>query len=190
MGEAELNVTHIPERTGNRQVANRASVASNPDQWLDRMTRRMLAPWGGGRGGLDLFAPGAGLLGRNNPFSLLDNAFEGVTMDAGLGRADFSETQDAYLLQIDLPGVNKDAISVDYSDDMLTITAERADDHDANRKSVYLSERARGTCQRSFRVPESVERDQIAASFADGVLTVTLPKTEEAQKTSRRIEVK
>ena len=188
MGEAELNVTHIPERTGNRQVANRPAVSSSPDQWFDRMARRMMAPWGG-RNGLDFFAPGAGLLGSNSPFSLLDNAVESATM-GGLGRADFSETEDSYLLQIDLPGVNKDAISVDYSDDMLTITAERSDDQDDTRKSIYVNERARGTCQRSFRVPESVERDQISASFSDGVLTVTLPKTEEAQKTSRRIEVK
>lgn len=105
------------------------------------------------------------------------------------GRADLSETDDGYELQIDLPGMKKDDLKVDLSDGILTVSGERSDEREDKRKGYYLSERSYGSVRRSFRVPESVKIEDIKAEFKEGVLTLTMPKTEEAQKSSRRIEV-
>ncbi len=117
--------------------------------------------------------------------------FAGLEWPAGggLGKADLSETDEGYELQVDLPGMKKDDVSVDLSDGMLTISGERSDEREDKRKGYYLSERSYGSVRRSFRVPESVDTDRIGAEFRDGVLTLTMPRTEEAQKSKRRIEV-
>ena len=106
-----------------------------------------------------------------------------------LGRADLSETDEGYELQLDLPGMKKDDIQVDVTDGLLTVSGERSDEHEDRRKGYYLSERSYGSVRRSFRVPESVRIDDVKAQFSDGVLTLTMPKTEEAQKNARRIEI-
>lgn len=109
--------------------------------------------------------------------------------EENLGHADLSETDGNYELQIDLPGMKKDDITVDLSHDILTIAGERSDEREDERKGYHLSERSYGSVRRRFRVPESVNVDDIQAEFKDGVLTLTMPKTEEAQKSARRIDV-
>lgn len=117
--------------------------------------------------------------------------FAGLEWPAGgaLGKADLSETDEGYELQVDLPGMNKGDVKVDLSDGIVTISGERSDEREDKRKGYYLSERSHGSVRRSFRVPESVETDRIKAQFKDGVLTLTMPRSEEAQKNARRIEV-
>ncbi len=106
-----------------------------------------------------------------------------------LGQTDLSETDEAYELEVDLPGLKRDDVQVDYSSGMLTISGERADEHEDQRRGYYLSERSYGSFRRSFRVPENVESERIEARFRDGVLTVRLPKSEDAQRSARRIEI-
>ena len=118
--------------------------------------------------------------------------FEWPLMGAGgreLGRADLSETDEGYELQIDLPGMKKEDIRVDLSDGILTVSGERSDEREDKRKGYYLSERSYGSVRRSFRVPETVKSEDIKARFDDGVLTLRMPRTEEAQKNARKIEV-
>ena len=119
-----------------------------------------------------------------DPFSVFDRSGEHA-----LGRADLSETDEGYELQIDLPGMKKDDITVDLSDGLVTVSGERSDEREDKRKGYYLSERSYGSVRRCFRVPDSVESANIKAEFKDGVLTLRMPKTEEAQKKSRRISV-
>jgi len=106
-----------------------------------------------------------------------------------LGRADLSETDEGYELQLDLPGMKKDDIQIDLSDGLLTISGERSDEREDKRKGYYLSERSYGSVRRSFRVPDSIRIDDVKAQFSEGVLTLTMPKTEEALKNERRIEI-
>lgn len=106
-----------------------------------------------------------------------------------LGRADLSETDEGYELQVDLPGMRKEDITVDLSDGILTVAGERSDEREDRRKGYYLSERSHGSVRRSFRVPDTVKSDDISARFTDGVLTLTMPRTEEARKSARRIDV-
>ena len=190
MARSERNVTRMPERGADRDIPVRgggvSSLRNEINRLFDRFGGRSAAPRSGRRA-TDLWSPEDLWFGRD-PFDLLESAFAGAGLES-FGHADLSETEDAYELQVDLPGMKKEDISVDFSDGILTLSGERRDEREDKRKGYYLSERSYGAYQRSFRVPESVKHDDISAQFSDGVLTVTLPKTEEAQKTSRRIDV-
>ena len=70
------------------------------------------------------------------------------------------------------------------------IKGEKKAEKEEKKKDYHLSERHFGSFRRSFRVPEGVDGDKIAAEFKNGVLTLTLPKTEQAQKQERKIAVK
>ncbi|MDZ7828549.1 MAG: Hsp20/alpha crystallin family protein [Halofilum sp. (in: g-proteobacteria)] len=112
-----------------------------------------------------------------------------TTGERTFGRADLSETDTGYELQVDLPGMKKEDLSVDLADGMLSISGERSDEREDKRKGYYLCERSYGSVQRSFRVPESVDPKKIKAEFKDGVLTLAMPRSEEARKKTRQIEV-
>lgn len=105
---------------------------------------------------------------------------------------DFVEKDNAYEITAELPGMDESNITVGLSDGKLTIKGEKEEkrEKEEEKKEYYLSERRYGTFQRSFYVPEGVDADKIEASFTNGVLTVTLPKTAEAQKKQRQIAVK
>jgi hypothetical protein len=74
--------------------------------------------------------------------------------------------------------------------DVLTLKGEKRQEKEEKNKNWYLSERTYGSFQRAFTLPYEVDRDKIAASCANGVLTVTLPRRAEAQKQQKKIEVK
>lgn len=102
---------------------------------------------------------------------------------------DVTEDNKAFKVTAELPGLEEKDIDVTVSGDMLTIKGEKSYEKDEKDKDRHVSERAYGAFQRSFTLPEGVERDKIAADLAKGVLTVTLPKTAQAQK-QNKIEVK
>jgi HSP20 family protein len=81
-------------------------------------------------------------------------------------------------------------IEVKVADNVLTIKGEKQEVKEEKKKDYYLSERSFGSFQRSFQVPAGVDTDKIDASFKNGVLTVTLPKSTEAQKAEQKITVK
>jgi HSP20 family protein len=81
-------------------------------------------------------------------------------------------------------------IDVKFADGLLTIKGEKSEEKEEKKKDYYLSERRYGSFQRSFPVPESVDTDKIEAKFANGVLTVRLPKSAEAQKNEKKIAIK
>lgn len=149
---------------------------------------RLFERFRGGYGGHGWLRHPAGSRWNRDPFAGFEwPVFTGG--EHGFGRADLSETDDGYELQIDLPGMKKDDIKVDLSDGILTVSGERSDEREDKRKGYYLSERSYGAVRRSFRVPESVKNEDIKAGFKDGVLTLVMPRSEEAQKNARRINV-
>ena len=103
---------------------------------------------------------------------------------------DLAETDKAYTVTAELPGMDEKDIDVSINGDMLVIKGEKRQEKEEKNKNYYVAERAYGSFQRSFTLPDGVDRDRIAASFAKGVLTVTLPKSAEAQKQQKKIEVK
>ena len=102
---------------------------------------------------------------------------------------DIIEEDKDYKLTAELPGMAEKDIQVMVTGDTLTLKGEKKQETERKEKNYSLSERSYGSFQRTFWLPEGVDRDKIAAEFAKGVLTVTLPKSESAAK-SKTIEVK
>jgi HSP20 family protein len=91
------------------------------------------------------------------------------------------ETDDHYRMRMDLPGIPKEAVSVTVENDRLTIRGERKHASETEEDNVVRSERVFGRFYRMLRLPESVNEDEIKASFAEGVLSVEFPKTEKSK---------
>jgi len=103
---------------------------------------------------------------------------------------DMTEDDKAYTITAELPGLEQKNIDVAVSGNMLTLKGEKQCEKEEKDKDHYMSERAYGSFQRSLALPDGVDRDKIAADLSKGVLTITLPKTAEAQKAQKKIEVK
>ena len=103
---------------------------------------------------------------------------------------DFVENDKAFEVHADLPGLDEKNIEVKVANGVLTIKGQKAEDKEEKEKDFHLRERRFGSFERSIRVPETVDTDKIEASFKQGVLTVKMPKTAEAQKPVKKIEVK
>jgi HSP20 family protein len=103
---------------------------------------------------------------------------------------DIVESDKAYEIKAELPGMDEKNIEVKVTDGALTIKGEKQEEKEEKKKDYYLHERRFGSFERSFPLPEGVDANKIDASFAKGVLTVTLPKKPEAQKPAKKIEVK
>lgn len=133
-----------------------------------------------------------GHLGR-----LFDEAFRDLlaplqaTADTRLGSwtpaVDIRETEDALVLQAELPGLEKDDLEITIEDHVLTLRGERRLDRDETRESFHRVERAYGQFSRTFQLPTSVRMDGVKAQFANGLLTLELPKVEAAKP--HRVEI-
>ncbi len=93
---------------------------------------------------------------------------------------DVHETDDAILVEVDLPGVRPNDVNVHVNEHVLTIRGERSI-APRETKVTHKLERRRGTFSRSVPLPSPVQEDKVMAEYRDGVLTVTLPKTAEAR---------
>jgi HSP20 family protein len=102
---------------------------------------------------------------------------------------DVVEKDKEYEITAELPGLDEKNVEVKFADGFLTIKGEKREEKEERKKDYYLSERRFGSFQRSFQVPESVDADKIVANFKNGVLTVTLPKSPEAQKKEKKIAI-
>jgi len=103
---------------------------------------------------------------------------------------DIAEDAAAYHLTAELPGMTEADIEVTLSGDTLTLKGEKKQEAEREEKNTHLSERSYGMFQRSFVLPEGVDRDRIEARFANGVLTMTLPKTPAAVAQPKKIDIK
>jgi HSP20 family protein len=120
----------------------------------------------------------------------LDPAWRRETTWAASPAVDIAEKDKEYEITAELPGLDESNIEVKVAGDMLTIKGEKQAEKEEKQKDYYLAERSYGAFERSFRMPDGVDAEKIAAEFKKGVLTVTLPKTAEAQKQEKKIAVK
>ncbi len=102
-------------------------------------------------------------------------------------RTDLSETDGAYRLRIDLPGLSKDEIDINVQNNALTVRGERESTQTAEEEEYVRVERAFGTFHRTFTLPNAVDAEEIEAAYEDGVLTINVPKAEGS--TPRQIEI-
>ncbi len=129
------------------------------------------------------------MIRTRNPYfrlvdDLLSDAFgSGGQFEArGVGLAlDVEESQEAYIVRANLPGVSLDDISVNIHEDVLTIAGETASEDRSEDSRLLIRERRSGKFSRSLRFPTVVNGEAVEASFDDGVLSITLPKAEHVK---------
>ncbi|MFB6273528.1 MAG: Hsp20/alpha crystallin family protein [Salinibacter sp.] len=102
-------------------------------------------------------------------------------------RTDLVETDEDFRLRLDVPGMTKDDITINLQNRTLTVSGERTSERTEESEEFVRVERAFGTFHRSFTLPEAVDEDNIEAAYDNGVLTISVPKTEES--TRRQIEI-
>jgi HSP20 family protein len=100
---------------------------------------------------------------------------------------DLFQDKDSVLLRAELPGLRREDIHVSLHEDVLTLSGERREEKNADERGNLRSERFFGRFERRFTLPVRVDGNRVAAHYEDGILTVTLPKAEEAKP--RQIEV-
>lgn len=94
---------------------------------------------------------------------------------------DIYETDGEIFLKAEVPGVDKDRISIEVKDGVLTLSGERIFEKEVKEEQYHRMERAYGAFHRAFTLPSSVDADRVEATLRDGVLEVRLPKREEAK---------
>jgi HSP20 family protein len=107
---------------------------------------------------------------------------------AGMAPAmDVTENESAYVVSVELPGVAKEDVSVELHDDVLTIRGEKKSEREEKKERRRWVERRYGSFSRSFTLPRNAAGDRVDAAFKDGVLTLTIPKTEESKPKTVKI---
>lgn len=137
----------------------------------------------------------------DDPFHNLENrmnqffqsVFDGRGMESGVGNypVDVDEDDEQITIEAEMPGFKRDEIEISVENGVLSIQAERGtkpEDQSGKSKKKHLSERRYTRVKRSFTLPRSVDGSDVDASLDDGVLTLTLKKTEESKP--RRIEIR
>ncbi len=102
---------------------------------------------------------------------------------------DIFETKDSVVLKAELPGLEKKDFSIEVKDNLLTLKGERKCEKETKEDNYYRMERAYGSFTRSFTLPTAVDKDKVKAKFKDGVLEVTIPKTESAKPKQISVDV-
>jgi len=100
------------------------------------------------------------------------------------------EANDAYYIEIDLPGVKKDEVDINVEDNILTISGKREVKKEQKDENYYKIESHYGTFSRSFTLPQKIDLDKIKAKSENGVLEVCIPKQEESKNKIKKIEIK
>ena len=92
---------------------------------------------------------------------------------------DIYENDDTLVVKVELPGVDKNDITVDLKDGVLTLSGKRSHEKEVKEENYYRKESVHGSFHRSFNVPAEIDPDKIKAEFKDGILKVEIPKPEE-----------
>ncbi len=103
---------------------------------------------------------------------------------------DIQETDDTYLMEIELPGYDKDNIEVELKDNLLTITAKKDEEFEEEKQNYIHRERKRGTLQRCFTIDQNVDPENIEAEFKNGILNLKLPKKQKGTGDKKSIDIK
>jgi HSP20 family protein len=101
---------------------------------------------------------------------------------------DIAEHENEYSVKLELPGVSKEDVKITMQNNVLSVRGEKKQEKESKGSSFHRVERSYGAFRRNFTLPSTVKSDRIDASYADGILTISLPKAEEAKP--KQIEVK
>ena len=112
---------------------------------------------------------------------------DGGTLRRWMPEMDLLETEDAFVLKADLPGMGEDDVNIELEDGTLTVSGERKAEHEQSGEGYVRVERASGAFRRSLTLPKGVDPEAVTARFDRGVLEVRIPKP--AERTPRRISI-
>jgi len=126
----------------------------------------------------DVFSPGSFLARRN----------EALDKNSWLPAVDVRETEEDFVFTAELPGLDKKDVDITIEDKVLTIAGERAFEGKEDNPNYHRIERSYGSFSRSFSLPHEVDQEKVSANFKNGLLTVSIPKTEAIKP--RKIEIK
>lgn len=104
-------------------------------------------------------------------------------------RLDIAETEEAVMVKAELPGMDREDLEILLEKDRLIIKGEKKHEKEEKGAGYYLSERAFGSFCRSVQLPMTVERERVEATFRNGVVTITLPKAEEAKAQITHVKI-
>ncbi|QHI69554.1 Hsp20/alpha crystallin family protein [Tichowtungia aerotolerans] len=149
--------------------------------WPTKRTNSYPAPWN------------SGLLHRSID-DLLEDFFGGFGIEPQASvvspRFDVSETEDAIVIEAELPGMDEKDVELTLQDNILTIKGEKKREEETQKKNCYISERSYGHFQRSLQIGSNMDADKVDASFKKGILTVLIPKLEPERSKARTIDIK
>ena len=178
--KTEAEAGKVPVKTGEEKVPSAFEEAWHPLLSLRREMDRVFD---------DFFRFAAFPFGRRafefEPF----RGFEGFFRPS-YPAVDFVEHPKEYVVTAELPGLDENELEVKLSNGVLTIRGEKKEERKEEQPSYRVSERRYGSFERSFQLPEGIDEQAIEAKFVKGLLTICLPKTEEAQQKEKRIPIK
>ena len=122
-------------------------------------------------------------------FSPGKNFHEGYLRHEWLPSIDLTETKDTLLVKAELPGLEAKDVELTLAEDILTIRGEKKGEKETKDEHHFFVERYAGTFERKVKLPALVKTDKVDATFDKGVLTINLPKSEEAKKKKIKINV-
>ena len=121
------------------------------------------------------------------PFGLLARWNEDLGQSGWTPAVDVRESEEAFVFTAELPGLGKDDVEITVEDSILTLSGERLFAGEKEEKNYRRIERSYGSFSRSFTLPSAVDAGRISATFENGLLTVTVPKAEQAK--ARKIAI-
>jgi HSP20 family protein len=113
----------------------------------------------------------------------------GMSMEGVQPRIDVADTDSDIEITAELPGLDENDVEITMSADSISIKGEKRPDRQERRRDFFINERAFGAFRRTIALPGGIDTERVSASFKNGVLTIIIPKTEQAQKDVKRIAV-
>jgi len=104
--------------------------------------------------------------------------FDDEDVDFVAPRIDVSETQDKFILTVELPGMTPDDFKIEVTDDAIIISGEKKNENKESKERYHLFERRYGSFERRLRFPTLIDKDRVTSSFKNGVLKLEIPKKE------------
>ncbi|MDH5769077.1 MAG: Hsp20/alpha crystallin family protein [Nitrospirota bacterium] len=102
---------------------------------------------------------------------------------------DIFENKDEVIVKAELPGIAKEDVNVNITENTITLSGEKKKEEKVEKKDYYRLERSYGSFSRSFRLPSDVQTEKAKATFKDGLLEIRVPKTEEAKKKQVKVKI-
>lgn len=147
--------------------------------------------------GLTPYRKNQGIANRDGGFRDFDRFFEDFFNDsffpalyngASQMKVDIKESEKEYVVEAELPGVNKEDINIDLEDNQLTVGVQRNEEVNNDKENYICRERRSSSFSRSFYV-DNIKNENVNAKFENGVLTIVLPKKDTGFKSTRKIDI-